>query len=113
MDTPKNTELDINAWVQLYKTDPEAFEAKRLEWIENIINQAPESMQRRLRGLQFQIDAERMKSKNAYGSCIRLLKKMFEHLGLLQEALQGKLPPAQTTEATILPFETPNPSSDT
>ena len=64
--------------VRLAKTDPETLERIRLQLIEDTIAEAPESCQRRLRGLQFQIDMERRKAGNAMGACVRISKMMHD-----------------------------------
>lgn len=71
--------LDFDYLSQLYQTDPEKFEALRLQEIENVINSAPEKSQKRLRGIQFQIDSTRSIHKNSsMGACIAISNMMHE-----------------------------------
>jgi hypothetical protein len=74
----------------LAKSNPEALERMRLQEIENIIASAPEHIQRRLRGLQFQIDCKRNMQKSSMGACIAISKMMHESLHKLNAVLNGK-----------------------
>ncbi len=51
-----DTDIDFDAWVALYESDPDEFERRRAALIQSIIDRAPKRQQRRLNGLQFQID---------------------------------------------------------
>ncbi len=103
-DTLKNLAVD----------DPEGFEALRRQHVEALINSAPAAMQQRLRGLQFQIDAQRQVSKSPMGSCIRMSRMMHESFGRLREALADftqnpeALPELESVSvrevATVIPF---------
>jgi len=73
--------------VKLAKTDPEALEAFRQQAIEDLINSAPVPHQRRLRGLQFQVDMERQKAKNPLDSCVRISRMMHDSFAKLRDAL--------------------------
>lgn len=81
-------------WSKLAKEDPELFEQKRREALEAVINNAPVSMQQRLRGLQWRIDAERRTAKNPLSSCVKIYNMMWDKVygenGLL-EALDTML----------------------
>ena len=57
-------DFDFNEWMELNKNDPEAFEKKRKELIDDVISSAPEKYQRRLKGISFQVDAIRARAKN-------------------------------------------------
>ncbi len=73
--------------MKLAQQDPEKLEEMRQNWVEETIASAPEIFQRRLKGLQFQIDMERQKSQNPMSSCIRISQMMHEGLANLREAL--------------------------
>lgn len=66
---------------------PEQLEQLRADLIEDIISSAPERLQRRLRGLQFKVDATRQMSRNPMASCIKVSQMMHESLHDLREAL--------------------------
>lgn len=65
-------------WSNLAKNDPERFEQERKDAIEAVITVAPEHLQRRLRGLQWQIDMERSRASNPLSACVRLNKMMMD-----------------------------------
>lgn len=108
-------QFDFDVWAQLAKNDPEAFEAKRLSMIEELIEQAPPALQQRLRGLQWRIDVERERSKTPLQACIRISNMMWDMIyadrGFLwslqvladPEGLTDVLP-AAATSAKVVPF---------
>ncbi len=75
--------------VRLAKEEPENFEAMRQELIESTITDAPEDHQRRLRGLQFQVDMERRRSGSAMAACINISKMMHDSLYTLGQTLNA------------------------
>jgi hypothetical protein len=99
--------------VRLAKTDPETLERLRMTLIEETIAEAPESCQRRLRGLQFQIDMERRKAGNPLGACVRISKMMHDSLYTMRQTLNAAigeplddelLSLSSAESATVLPF---------
>ncbi|HEY7772316.1 MAG TPA: DUF3135 domain-containing protein [Marinagarivorans sp.] len=78
-----------NELIKLAQEDPDALEALRQREIDALINAAPASMQRRLRGLQFQIDAKRSISKTPMASCMAISQMMFDSVYELNDALNG------------------------
>lgn len=72
---------------KLAEQDPDKLEALRQQWVEETISDAPEKFQRRLRGLQFQIDMEREKAKNPVSACVRVSKMMHDSLAKLYETI--------------------------
>ena len=72
--------FDFDKWMRLAREEPKRFEKLRLQIIEEQINASSPSSQRRLRGLQFQIDARRRLSGSALGACIEISSMMFDHL---------------------------------
>lgn len=107
--------FDFDEWSRLAKTDPAAFEARRLAIIEEYLRQFPPLDQRRLRGLQFRIDMERRRARTPMAACLRLSSMMWDSLlgarGLkatIDRLLHGNLPKRPTTvSARILPFKKP------
>ncbi|HBF07931.1 MAG TPA: DUF3135 domain-containing protein [Gammaproteobacteria bacterium] len=73
--------------MRLAKEDPEALERLRQEAIEDLISNAPEQHQRRLRGLQFQVDMERQRAKNPMDSCIKISRLMHDSFSKLRDTL--------------------------
>ena len=82
--------------------DPEKLESLRQCWIEDLICSAPKHIQRRLRGLQFQIDIEREKASNPVSSCVRISKMMHDGVANLRAAM------LKTPETVTLQADTPN-----
>ncbi|WP_193222242.1 DUF3135 domain-containing protein [Alkalilimnicola sp. S0819] len=109
--------MSFDDWVQLARTDPEAFEARRLAHIEAVIARAPADKQRRLRGLQWQIDQARRRAPTPLSACLRISRMMWESIlardGLLDrlEQFSGRRPPAPPPPlARVLPLRAPRGS---
>lgn len=84
-----NEWLQIDKLIEMAKKDPEKLEELRLNEINRLIESAPENLQRRLRGLQFQIDCKREIHKSSMGCCITISKMMHESVDKLNSALNG------------------------
>jgi hypothetical protein len=83
--------VDFDQWAELAKSDPEAFEAKRAEVIEEMIQQMPAHKQQRMRCLQWKIDQVRNQAANPVAACIKLSEMMWDSLvgpGGLREVLE-------------------------
>jgi hypothetical protein len=91
--------------VRLAKNDPETLERIRLKLIEETIAEAPENCQRRLRGLQFQIDMERRRASNPMGACIKISKMMHDSLYTMRQTLNAAV--GETADDIVMPLETP------
>ncbi len=101
----------VDQLIELAKTNPEELERMRKQHVESLIARAPEHMQRRLRGLQFQIDSRRSLHENPMGSCMMISKMMLDSLSKLNSALHGvevERPDnaKQTGMASVIPFPT-------
>ncbi len=89
--TPTIGELHFDAWTALADSDPQAFEAKRAEIIQEFINSVPPERQQRLRQLQWRIDNVRRRATTPLGACIQISTMMWDSLvgpGGLYEALR-------------------------
>jgi hypothetical protein len=71
----------------LAKQDPKRLDALKRDIIEAWIEQAPAEYQRRLRGLQFQIDMEVRRAKNPMDACIRVSNMMQDSFAELRDRL--------------------------
>jgi hypothetical protein len=96
--------------LKLAESQPEALETLRQQLVESTIQSAPAAYQRRLRGLQFTIDAERQVAANPMASCIRLSKLMHDRLYDLQRYIDPTSRPSiehgeLACGADILPFQ--------
>ncbi|MEM7292922.1 MAG: DUF3135 domain-containing protein [Pseudomonadota bacterium] len=81
--------VDFDEWMKLYESDPERFEQRRQELIRSAIGNAPEDHQRRLNGLQFQIDMERQRSESSLQGCMRISSMMWERFDELRTTLNS------------------------
>jgi len=76
---------NFDTLLKLAKEKPEELEKFRQYQVETIINQAPEGSQRRLRGLQFQIDAQRkLHNDSPMGACLKISQMMHESFAELR-----------------------------
>lgn len=107
---------------QLARDDPQAYETLRREVIDSFIDNAPEGIQPRLRGIQFRVDCVRRLSQSALGSTLKISKLMWESFLSLDRGWQslarlekGQYDPARDAEfspqgnARILEFRPPAP----
>ncbi len=107
--------VDFDQFSQLAKSNPDAFEAKRAELIEQVIQRMPAHKQHRMRCLQWKIDQVRKQAANPMAACIKLSEMMWDSLvgpGGLQEVLErvgdGHFEPPPS--ASVLEFQPKSPS---
>ncbi|MFT5658015.1 MAG: hypothetical protein ACI9KN_001294 [Gammaproteobacteria bacterium] len=98
---------DFDNLMQMAQNHPYQLERLRAQLTEQMISSAPESLQPRLRGLQFQIDCRRKLSKTPMSACIHITNMMHQSLEELRLVLNDSS--AQTSckassNADILPF---------
>jgi Protein of unknown function (DUF3135) len=102
----------IDQIIELARTNPEKLESIRKQEIETLINNAPSHMQRRLRGLQFQIDCKRQTHPNPMGACLAISAMMLDSLHRMNNLLHGKDVEIIQTKSeerpskTVIPFPT-------
>lgn len=86
------TKFDFDEWLALAKFDPEAFEARRKQVLDEAIQNSSSQQQQRLRGMQWRVDIERNKYKDSLVRCQKVFSMMWNSVygeqGLLQ-ALNG------------------------
>lgn len=96
--------FDFDEWVNLNRTDPQAFERRRLEWCNRLIDGAQASNKKRLSGLLFQVNMKRRRSSNAMDSCFRISGLMWDKFNELRSQLQqlanNPMPVTQNTTPT-------------
>ncbi len=100
-------DFDFDEWMTLNQEDPEAFEQRRREMIDQLIQSAPQQHQRRLRGLDFQVSMERRRAQTPMDSCIRLSRLMWESFADLRTTFYSTMnyTPAPSSEsAAVLEF---------
>ncbi|ROS05219.1 uncharacterized protein DUF3135 [Sinobacterium caligoides] len=104
---------NLSVLQQMARDDPAALERLRNEMVEQLINDAPERQHRRLRGLQFQIDAIRHSKRSPLRRCQILSEMMLESFAKLDSELNrlsNKRSKAahrenNTTSTKVLPFQ--------
>lgn len=84
--------------IQLAKDNPEELEALRKREIESTISRAPDPIQRRLRGLQFRVDAQRKLCKTPLSSCMAISQMMIDSFYDLNDSLHSARSNDQPTE---------------
>lgn len=90
--------FNFDEWMQLAQDNPEAFEEKRLDAIQGAISSTEGHSQKRLEGLQWQIDQMRTSTENPMAACLNISKMMWENVqgedGLVDtlNQLTGKAP---------------------
>lgn len=102
MDMPTFDELR-----DLAQRDPEGFEILRAQLVEDCICQCSGSNQRRLRGIQFVIDARRRVTGSPMKALLEIQAMMYDSfLDLKQALLSPPFPsePSVPPSARILPF---------
>lgn len=108
----------MNKWpsfdqlIKMAETHPEALEQFRQREVEALIDSAPDDIQRRLRGLQFQIDCQRRIHPTPIGACVAISRMMHESVARLHQVLNGTLHPQnesnerqdKATSGEVIPF---------
>jgi hypothetical protein len=87
----RQVHIDFDQWSSLANLDPEAFEARRHELIEEVIRNAPQHCQPRLRCLQWRLDRMRERSGTPLAACIRMSEMMWKSVlgeGGLRDSLE-------------------------
>jgi len=77
--------FNFDEWLDLSKSDPDTFESRRLESIEEFINSVPEDKQHRLRCLQWKIDRVREKMPTPLAACVAISDMMWDSLDRLNQ----------------------------
>lgn len=78
---------DFETLRKMAEKDPQALEKLRTDHVNALIDSAPLQQQRRLRGLQFQIDAQRKIHHNPLSACVKISQMMHESFAQLRYAL--------------------------
>lgn len=103
MQLPSFEEMQAMAQQQ-----PDALEDLRRTLTEELINNASPASRRRLRGLAFVIEGERLRARNPLQACIRLSQLMLDSTVELQATLTSLKSPGcaldNTGSARVIPF---------
>lgn len=82
---------EFDELVKLAENNPEELEKLRRTLVEQVIQSAPERLQRRLEGLQFQIDAQCKLAGSPMAACIKVSEMMHESFAQLRYMLNDHL----------------------
>ncbi len=87
-DIPKDLNLwGFDEWQQLYQKDPALYEQYRQQLLLQVIADAPEHQQDRLKGLLFTLDGEKRRSKSVEAEQVRYYGLMMDSLAKLNEQI--------------------------
>lgn len=108
----KDVQFDFEYWAALAEGDPRAFEQARKDVLSSVIEAAPADSQRRLNGLQWQIDQARDRAETPMAACLKISGMMWDTVlgedGLVErlEELSGRRPAKvrPIRAATVLPL---------
>lgn len=108
---------DFETLLKMNEEDPTSLDKLKKELIEEIIQEAPEHSQKRLRGLQFQIDSEIKISKNPMEALMKISSRMHDSFLQLRDVLNDvsnlrsgstvKTVSIEKKEAKIMDFKRP------
>ena len=90
--------FDFDEWATLAKSEPEAFERRRREYVEHLISDSTNI--RRMRGLQCRIDMERIRARTELKACLRIYSLMWDSFLDCQNALDDFV---QISSLSLLP----------
>lgn len=82
--------FDFDAWAELARTDPEAFETERTNIIVATISAAPARNREQLERLQWKLDRIRDTAPNPLAACIRMQELLWESV-LGEDGLVARL----------------------
>ena len=114
MSVTQNTQhdaFDFDYWMELYESDAEAFEQQRAALISAEIAKSPEHLQRRLKGLQFELDAKRSMSDSPLESCMQMSSQMWDSFDLMRTHLNALARPEALTEDEVVKLQKPTESA--
>ena len=120
METTDNRPtFDFDAWAELARENPQAFELERKLLIERAIMKAPADKHQRLRCLQWKLDQIRILASTPMAACLQINRLLWENIvsehGLLHnlQRLQSRERPEDIDPVTaeILQFQGRVPAS--
>lgn len=95
---------DFDELVAMAESSPEELERLRREMVQRIIDSSNnEEVQRKLRGLQFRIDAKIRQARTPLAACIMISQMMHESLFELRESLLNQDPSKRTVDVAQQP----------
>ncbi len=100
--------IDFEKWSELAKTDPQAFERLRSQFLLAALNQIDSSKRHKFECLQWRLDQIRDMTKTPMSACIKISQLMwtsFEELRQQYGEDNTPLIESKKKSATILPFQ--------
>lgn len=88
---------------ELYKNDPDLFEVRCRELIEDMISSCPPERQERLRQYQWKIDQTLSGYKDPVARMNKMVELFWTGVGKFQDVLEGNSPPQKTGKVVSLP----------
>ncbi len=104
---------NFDALRELAEANPTELESLRSRLCQELIESVPRSNRARLLGIQFQIDMERRRHKNALGLCVKLSQMMNESLCQLAQCYESSsrhIPMEPDYLASVTPLFPSTPS---
>lgn len=74
----QGAKVPFDEWSSLAHNDPEAFEARRKEFIDQYIESLPADVQQRMRQLQWRIDTVRKLAGTPMAACLKIYNMMWD-----------------------------------
>ncbi|GLR26300.1 DUF3135 domain-containing protein [Limnobacter litoralis] len=90
--------FEFNEWKELYATDPDAFEVKRIDALQGYIDSVEEKGRKALEQTLFRIEMTRKRSKSPLQSAIEASRLMWESFDKLKGSLEEFQSAAQQLE---------------
>jgi hypothetical protein len=91
---PKSVPFVFEEWAELARTNPQAFEQQRQQYLEAFLANVPSRQRSRLERLQWRIDMERKRAATPLSACLRISRMMMDSVygkaGLVR-AIKGEI----------------------
>lgn len=109
---PQTGHMHFDLVMKLYREDPEKLEKIQRKIVQKLIESAPEEHQRKLKGLQFRVDAQRRLSKNPMQAYLKLSQLFWtEGFQNFQDALNGDYKYPEPKGNNVISINQDNPES--
>jgi hypothetical protein len=113
MMAKKGSTIDFDKWAELARSDPQAFEELRSQFLNNALNRISKAKRHKFECLQWRVDKIRQTTKTPLSACIKISQLMWTSFDELQQQYNDeysldKIPTKLSKTATILPFQVPN-----
>lgn len=100
--------FDFDEWKSLAARDPQAFAERREEFIAAQIGRFPAGRRERLTRFQWRLDAERQRSSNPLGACLKFSEQMWDAFyrmdGQLQQLLKSPIRDGNQPRCGVVSF---------